>query len=200
MKTEAKMQISQDLLKKYIMYSKRFVHPKLNEIDREKVTQFYADIRRQSSVVGGIPIAVRHIESVLRMSEAYAKVHLRDYVRIEDIDFAIQMLLKSFLQSQKESIQRVLLKNFDKYLNHNSEVNMSLKMIIDKMARTQAIRHKMNNSIEEEEKVSFSISVKAFQQEASEFKISSIDDFLKSSLFRKKYQLSDGLIKGSLIL
>jgi len=64
---------------------------------------------------------------------------------------------------------------------------MSLKMIIDKMARTQAIRHKMNNSIEEEEKVSFSISVKAFQQEASEFKISSIDDFLKSSLFRKKY-------------
>ena len=43
--------------------------------------------------MGGIPIAVRHIESVLRMSEAYAKMHLRDYVRAEDIDFAIQMLL-----------------------------------------------------------------------------------------------------------
>jgi DNA replication licensing factor MCM2 len=81
------------------MYAKRFVHPKLNEIDKEKLTQFYADIRRSSSVVGGIPIAVRHIESVLRMSEAYARVHLRDYVRIEDIDFAIEMLLKSFLQS-----------------------------------------------------------------------------------------------------
>jgi DNA replication licensing factor MCM2 len=38
MKTEAKMQIDQDLLKKYIMYSKRFVHPKLNEIDKEKLT------------------------------------------------------------------------------------------------------------------------------------------------------------------
>jgi len=33
------------------------------------------------------------------MSEAYAKMHLRDYVRAEDIDFAIQMLLQSFLQS-----------------------------------------------------------------------------------------------------
>jgi DNA replication licensing factor MCM2 len=75
------------------------IHPKLNEIDREKVTQFYSDIRRESNVVGGIPIAVRHIESVLRMSEAHAKIHLRDYVRTEDIDFAIRMLLDSFLQS-----------------------------------------------------------------------------------------------------
>ena len=64
------------------MYSKRMIHPKLNEIDKEKVTQFYAEIRR---------------ESVLRMSEAYAKIHLRDHVRSEDIDFAIRMLLESFL-------------------------------------------------------------------------------------------------------
>jgi DNA replication licensing factor MCM2 len=71
------------------MYAKRTAHPKMNEIDKEKVTQFYADIRRESNIVGGIPIAVRHIESVLRMSEAYAKMHLRDYVRTEDIDFAI---------------------------------------------------------------------------------------------------------------
>lgn len=79
------------------MYAKRFVHPKLNEIDKEKVIQFYADIRKESSVVGGIPIAVRHIESVLRMSEAFAKIHLRDYVRSDDIDNAIEMLLESFL-------------------------------------------------------------------------------------------------------
>jgi DNA replication licensing factor MCM2 len=81
------------------MYAKKYVHPKLNEIDKEKVTQFYADIRRESNMVGGIPIAVRHIESVLRMSEARAKMHLRDYVRSDDIDFAIEMLLDSFLQS-----------------------------------------------------------------------------------------------------
>jgi DNA replication licensing factor MCM2 len=81
------------------MYAKRMCHPKLNEMDIEKVSSFYADIRRESNVAGGIPIAVRHIESVLRMSEAYAKIHLRDYVRSEDIDFAIDMLLNSFLQS-----------------------------------------------------------------------------------------------------
>ena len=78
--------IDQDLLKKFIIYSRRYVHPKLNEIDKEKVTQFYADIRKESSVVGGIPIGVRHIESMLRMAEAHAKMHLRDYVRSDDID------------------------------------------------------------------------------------------------------------------
>jgi DNA replication licensing factor MCM2 len=87
------------MLKKYLIYSKRFMRPKLTEIDQDKITQFYADIRRESSVVGGIPIAVRHIESVIRMSEAHAKIHLRDHVRTDDIDFAIEMLLESFLQS-----------------------------------------------------------------------------------------------------
>lgn len=61
------------------------------------MTSFYAAIRRESSMVGGISIAVRHIESVLRMSEAHARMHLRDYVRGDDIDMAINMLLESFL-------------------------------------------------------------------------------------------------------
>ena len=87
------------MLKKYIIYSRKYVHPKLNEIDKEKVSQFYADIRKESNIVGGIPIAVRHIESVLRMAEAFDKINLRDYVRSDDIDQAIEMLLESFLQS-----------------------------------------------------------------------------------------------------
>jgi DNA replication licensing factor MCM2 len=85
------------MLKKYLIFSKRFIKPKLSEIDQDKITSFYADIRRESSVVGGIPIAVRHIESVIRMAEAYAKIHLRDHVRSDDIDNAIEMLLESFL-------------------------------------------------------------------------------------------------------
>lgn len=79
------------------MYAKRFVHPKLNEIDKDKITDFYAKIRQKSNEVGGIPIAVRHIESVLRMCEAKAKIHLRDYVRSDDVDFAMEMMLLSFL-------------------------------------------------------------------------------------------------------
>lgn len=87
------------MLKKYLIYAKRFTRPKLSEVDQNKITTFYADIRRESNVAGGIPIAVRHIESVVRMSEAWAKLHLRDYVTASDVDYAMEMLLESFLQS-----------------------------------------------------------------------------------------------------
>jgi DNA replicative helicase MCM subunit Mcm2 (Cdc46/Mcm family) len=31
-------QLDQDKLRKYIIYAKKYIHPKLNEIDKEKVT------------------------------------------------------------------------------------------------------------------------------------------------------------------
>ena len=51
----------------------------------------YADLRAQSAISGGVPIAVRHIESIMRMAEATARMCLRDYVRDDDIDFAIKV-------------------------------------------------------------------------------------------------------------
>jgi DNA replication licensing factor MCM2 len=105
----------------------------LNEIDKEKVIQFYADIRKESSVVGGIPIGVRHIESVLRMSESHAKMHLRDYVRSDDIDVAIDMMLESFLQSQKVSVGRQLRKKFEPYQQKKSDPNQLLIHTLNKM-------------------------------------------------------------------
>jgi DNA replication licensing factor MCM2 len=38
-----------------------------------------------------VPIAVRHIESILRMSEACARMHLRDHVREDDVDMALKV-------------------------------------------------------------------------------------------------------------
>lgn len=39
----------------------------------------------------GVPIAVRHLESVIRLAEACAKAHLRDHVHDGDIDVAIKV-------------------------------------------------------------------------------------------------------------
>lgn len=58
----------------------------------------------------GIPIAVRHIESMIRMSEAHARMHLRNYVSQEDVDMAIRVLLDSFISTQKFGVQKALQK------------------------------------------------------------------------------------------
>ncbi len=54
-----------------------------------QVARLYSDLRRESSASGGVPIAVRHIESVMRMAEARARMHLRESVREDDVDVAI---------------------------------------------------------------------------------------------------------------
>jgi DNA replication licensing factor MCM2 len=42
------------------------------------------------------------------MAEASAKMHLREYVRANDVDLAISVAVSSFLSAQKLSVQRSL--------------------------------------------------------------------------------------------
>lgn len=59
---------------------------------------------------GSIPITVRHIESMIRMSEAHARMHLRDYVNEDDVNMAIRIMLESFISTQKFSVMRTMRK------------------------------------------------------------------------------------------
>lgn len=45
---------------------------------------------------------------MIRMSEASAKMALRDYVRADDIDLAISVAVGSFVSAQKMSIKKTL--------------------------------------------------------------------------------------------
>lgn len=59
-----------------------------------------------SQATGSIPITVRHIESMIRMAEAHAKMHLREYVTEDDVNMAIRVMLESFIDTQKFSVMR----------------------------------------------------------------------------------------------
>ena len=85
----------------------------------------------------GVPIAVRHVESMVRLSEAHARMHLRPFVSDSDVDMAIRVMLESFISTQKYGVQRSLEKvrhrRRDKHivlwLNQGAshEVNRSLR-------------------------------------------------------------------------
>ena len=55
---------------------------------------------------GSIPITVRHIESIIRIAEAHARMHLRGYVHNDDVDMAIRVVLESFIDTQKYAVMR----------------------------------------------------------------------------------------------
>lgn len=56
----------------------------------DSVAQVYSQLRQESAVCHGMPIAVRHLESIIRMAEAHARMHLREYVSEDDVDTAIR--------------------------------------------------------------------------------------------------------------
>lgn len=42
--------LPQEVLKKYIIYAKERVRPKLNQMDQDKVARMYSDLRKESMV------------------------------------------------------------------------------------------------------------------------------------------------------
>jgi DNA replication licensing factor MCM2 len=113
--------IPQEILRKYILYAKTRCHPRLTRIDRDKISKLYAELRRESMTNGSIPMTVRHVESIIRMTEAHAKMHLREYCTADDVNMAIRVMLNSFINSQKFSISRSLRNTFRKYITYKRD-------------------------------------------------------------------------------
>jgi DNA replication licensing factor MCM2 len=127
--------IPQETLKKYIAYAKRFVKPKLSSGDLPKISQVYAELRRESVTREGMPVAVRHVESIIRMSEARAAMRLSEHVSSEDIDAAIAVMLASFIGTQKLSVQKSLQKKFARYTHFHRDYDQLLLEILRGVVR-----------------------------------------------------------------
>lgn len=131
------LEIPQDLLKKYIVYSRVNVRPKLNNLNQDKIANMYAQLRQESEATGSLPITVRHIESVIRMAEASARIHLRDVVLDSDVNVSIGMMLESFIECQKYSVMKRMRSVFQKYLVLQKDNTELLFFILRQLALDQ---------------------------------------------------------------
>ncbi|GMH23361.1 hypothetical protein Nepgr_025204 [Nepenthes gracilis] len=194
--------IPQDLLKKYITYAKLNVFPKFKDSDMEKLTSVYAELRRESSHGQGVPIAVRHIESMIRMSEAHARMHLRSHVTQEDVDMAIGVLLGSFISTQKFGVQRVLQKRFRKYMTFKKDYNELLLYLLQGLVKN-AIHFEEIMSGSTSRLTQIDVKREDLEHKAQEYEIpgSYVQSFLSSDQFsRANFELDEerGVIKHSL--
>ncbi|MBA0712244.1 hypothetical protein Golax_011357 [Gossypium laxum] len=182
--------LSQELLRKYLTYAKLNVFPRFHEKDMAKLTKVYADLRKESSRGQGVPIAVRHIESMIRMSEAHARMHLRQHVTEEDVDMAIRVLLESFISTQKFGVQKALRKSFRQYITFKKDYDGLLLVLL---------RELVNNAVRFEEILSGSTSglthvdvkMADLQAKAEEYEITNLEAFFSSSEFRAHYELDE---------
>ncbi|XP_041349090.1 DNA replication licensing factor mcm2-like [Gigantopelta aegis] len=187
--------IPQDLMKKYVVYAKDKVHPKMHQMDQDKVARMYADLRRESMSTGSIPITVRHIESMIRMAEAHAKMHLRDYINDDDVNMAIRIMLESFISTQKFSVMRSMTKTFGRYLSFRKDNNELLLFILKQLSQDQMTFQRNRFGMEQE---SIEISEKDLADKARQINIHNLSSFFDSDIFRSNHFSHD--VKRKMII
>ncbi|CAH2312020.1 DNA replication licensing factor MCM2 [Pelobates cultripes] len=173
--------LPQEVLKKYLIYAKEKIHPKLNQMDQDKVARMYSDLRKESMATGSIPITVRHIESMIRMAEAHARMHLRDYVVEDDVNMAIRVMLESFIDTQKFSVMRSMRKTFARYLAFRRDNNELLLFILKQLVAEQ-VTYQRNRYGAQQDTVE--VSEKDLVDKARQINIHNLSAFYDSELFK----------------
>mmetsp|Transcript_81101 Transcript_81101/g.143666 ORF Transcript_81101/g.143666 Transcript_81101/m.143666 type:complete len:880 (+) Transcript_81101:85-2724(+) len=137
-KTSHIQPIDQELLQKYIVYARQRVFPKIANIDKEKLSNFYKDIRAEAFRQGGAPMTARHIESIIRLAEASARLELRHHVLSKDLDYAISLMLESFIQSQKHQVAGELRKKFRRYIAQSTPISDQFMALLERLFKDKA--------------------------------------------------------------
>ncbi|CAL2033996.1 unnamed protein product [Caenorhabditis brenneri] len=173
--------IPQELLHKYIIYAREKCHPTLGPQHSEKFSSIFAMMRKESMATGSVAITVRHVESMIRLSEAHAKLHLRTYVNDDDCSAATRIMLESFVNTQKASIMRQMKKTFSRYLTENRSANELLLFILKQLVRQQLHYASARNHGEAVQSVT--VAESEFVEKAQQLRIENVKPFYTAEIF-----------------
>ncbi|KAL3278145.1 hypothetical protein HHI36_013488 [Cryptolaemus montrouzieri] len=180
--------IPQEMLKKYIVYARENVHPKLQRVDTEKLATIYSQLRQESMATGSLPITARHIESMIRMSEAHARMHLRDYVQEDDLNMAVRMTLESFVETQKYSVMKSMKQVFQRYLMFKKDHSELLFYILRQLAHDQLTFVEATN---ESDALIIEINERDLMDKAKQIGVLDLKPFYRSPIFENNHFVYD---------
>ncbi len=92
----AEVEIGTDMLRKYLIYVRQKIVPRLSDEALEELKEYYVKMRSSGNLeekgMQSIPISARQLEALVRLSEAYAKVRLSQKITRKDARNAINIL------------------------------------------------------------------------------------------------------------
>jgi len=181
--------IDQDLLQKYIIYARQRIKPQVSDIDKDKLANFYKDIRAEAFRSGGAPMTARHIESIIRISEASAKIELRQHVNSRDLDFAIGMMLESFIQSQKHQVAEELRRHFRRYISQSTPLTDQFMTLLERLFREKAEDLRLHGADVVAADVPVAMTDVVSRIERLDLDMNEATNFMRSERFRENFRL-----------
>lgn len=126
-KTDSTVIYSMDIIKKYIAYARSSVFPCLNNLAKEELKKYYLTIREKNNAT------TRDLESLIRITEARAKMELRSICNKSDALFSID-LHKRLLETDMKKIKKLkTIKEFIDLLKIESGKKDDLLFVIDEI-------------------------------------------------------------------
>lgn len=86
-----------ELFTKYVNYAKQKVHPVISAEAGEALTSYYVTMRKSGSAGGFnvVTFTTRQLESMIRLSEAHAKMRLSPVVEVSDVNEANRLIMSA---------------------------------------------------------------------------------------------------------
>ncbi|RHY00044.1 hypothetical protein DYB36_013447 [Aphanomyces astaci] len=98
-------------MKRFITYCRQRIAPRLSMDATQALQDFYVQVRdtvRQDEKARAIPITVRQLEALVRISESLAKMHLKIQVTSENVQEAIRLFKVSTMNASQDGGTRGL--------------------------------------------------------------------------------------------
>ncbi|KJE94138.1 hypothetical protein CAOG_08824 [Capsaspora owczarzaki ATCC 30864] len=92
------------LLRKYVGYARKYVHPKLTNEAASVIQEFYLALRKKHHSLDSTPITTRQLESIIRLSEARARMELREIVTADDARDVIEIMRFSMIDTNSDEV------------------------------------------------------------------------------------------------
>ncbi|XP_052817701.1 DNA replication licensing factor mcm4-like isoform X2 [Mya arenaria] len=87
------------ILRDYIAYAKVVVQPKISEDAGQRLIQEYVNMRKIGSGRGQVSAYPRQLESLIRLSEAHARMRLCETVQVADVEEAMRLYKEALKQA-----------------------------------------------------------------------------------------------------
>ncbi|XP_034538356.1 DNA helicase MCM8, partial [Notolabrus celidotus] len=92
------------LLRKYISYARQYVHPTLSPEAAQILQDFYLSLRSQAHSADATPITTRQLESLIRLTEARARLDLREMATKSDAEDVVEIMKHSLADTYSDGL------------------------------------------------------------------------------------------------
>ncbi|XP_074661306.1 DNA helicase MCM8-like [Tubulanus polymorphus] len=92
------------LLRKYVGYARKYVHPKISPEAAKILQKFYLELRKNHHHKDSTPITTRQLESLMRLTEARARLELREVCIEQDALDVIEIMKESMVDTYSNEL------------------------------------------------------------------------------------------------